>query len=541
MFHTKPRLKSRYRIIILALAISFIIAKGVFAESRSGYGNPLATYKAAEGFIITSYATKWNTSSKLREVANELLSNEYGEEISSLRNIYIYPDSPDGILAYTHYDLIRNYLGKYTYTDHTYIEIFDGNQYNNTKEMAWVLSHEYGHHFTIYHLIKKENKFFDQWQNTGYAMARQIVGHPKISYETDAIGNMYKWDIMEIAAEDYVQFFGSPNARRSIIYKDIRQKIYEDRENKFNDTTGFNMRPQENLEIPLAADVRGLEQYWRSVSRLPKQTSSKVPIKPKLRIVSKKEIASGRYQYRIEWDQIPGNEQYEYTLVSYPDREYAFPHPIKTIRPGEDTYAIVGNGLKTNPKTGTQQLILNDYNGRHTFKLYMKDQNNKIYSGESLYVNFNYPVIEHKGLYKDTHHTDWSYEAIKQLNKRKILVGSPDQYFYPLKSVTYSEFLTILGRIDGKVEIGSFPMGNPYVTRDDAALLLYKYMKTNGISLNDINKNLTFKDYNDILNKREVEYLYKTGIIVGDNGYYYPKNNITRQELASMIIRLLKG
>lgn len=540
MLYTKKKPRYKYRILLLISIISFIVSKGIFAQNRSGYGKPLATYKAAEGFTITSYCSNWNTYSKLREIAKELLSNEYGEEIAYLENIYIYPDSPDGVLAYTHYDLSRNYSGNYTYKDNAYIEIFDGNQYNNTKDMAWVLSHEYGHHFTIYHMINKENKFFNEWKSTGYAQVRNIVGHPKISYETDAIGDLYKWDIMEMVAEDYVQLFGSPNARRSIVYKDIQQKVHEDINSQFNHTPAFNMKPQNNLEIPLAADVRGLEEYWRNLANLPKQKSNKVPKRPNLKLVTKKEVASGRYQYRIEWEELPSNEKYEYTLVSYPEGEYGFPYPVKTVKPGEATYAIIGNALKTNPITGKHQFILDDYNGRYTFDLYMKDTDNKIYRGEPLSVNFNYPVIDHKGLYKDMLPTDWSYDAINQLYKRKIMVGSPDQYFYPLRRVTYSDVITILSRIDPSISMGGVSIKNKEITRDDMALLLDYFMKSKKLSLKEINKNPKFKDQSNITNKKEVNDLYKVGIIGGNNGYYYPKNYVTRQELAAVITRILK-
>lgn len=525
---------------MFVIIISLMMTKGVFAQSRSGYGKPLATYKAAEGFTITSYSSRWNTYSKLREVAKELLSNEHAEEISYLKNIYIYPDSPDGILAYTHYDLARNYSGNYTYKNNAYIELFDGDHYKNVGEMAGVLSHEYGHHFTIYHLIKKENKFFNEWKSTGYARVRNIANHPHVSYETDAIGDLYKWDIMEMAAEDYVQLFGSSKARKSITYKDIQQSIDESISTHFNYVQGFNMAPQDNLEIPLAADVRGLEQYWRSLANMPKQKNTKMPKKPEIRLTSKKEVATGRYQYRIEWDKLPGNENCEYTLVSYPDGEYGFPHPIKTVKPGEGTYAFVGNGLKTNGQTGKQQLVLDDYNGRYTFRLYIKDEDNKIYSAEPFHVNFNYPDIQHKGLYKDMDPTDWSYDAVRQLNKRRIMVGSTDQYFYPLKSVSYSEVITILSRIDSTINMRTVPIQNTTITRDDMALLLYHFLISKGAPLKATNKNLKFKDHANITNKKEVTYLYNTGVLNGNKGYYYPQNNVTRQELGSIIIRTLK-
>ena len=540
MFCEKIGVKSVYRCMLLVIIMSLIITKAVFAQSRPGYGKPYASYTAPEGFTVTSYASNWNTTSKLKEVAKELLANEHGEEIAYLKNIYIYPDSPDGILAYTHFDLTRNYLGNYQYQDNAYIEIFDGNHYMNMREMAWVLSHEYGHHFTIYHLINKENKFFNKWQTTGYARARNIVTHQEIVYQADAIGDCYKWDIMEIAAEDYVQLFGSPNARRSVIYKDIQQQIDEQITSQFNYVTAFNMKPQDNLGLPLAADVRGLEQYWRNLAGLPKQTSNAVPREPNLRLISKKDVGSGRYQYKIGWDQLAGNEGYEYTLISYPDGAYEFPYPIKTVRPGEPTWAIVGNGLKTHVATGKQELVLDDYSGRYTFRLHMKDKYNKIYSSNPLHVNFNYPVIDYKGLYKDLEPLDWSYDAARQLYGRGIMIGSPDKYFYPLKSVTYYEFTTILNRINGPINWKPVGIKHNEITRDDMALLLDHYIRAKGLSIKETKRSATFKDYANISNKKQVNNLQKKGLIGGSNGYFYPRNNLTRQELASIVLRILK-
>ncbi len=527
-------------LLLLVITVSLIMSKGVFAQSRPGYGEPLATYEDPEGFTVISYATKWNTPSKLRQVAKELLANEHGEEIAYLKNLYLYPDSPDGILAYTHFNLTRDSSGGYIYKDDSYIEIFDANQYNSRKDMAWVLSHEYGHHFTIYHLVNKENKFFNEWQNTGYAKVRDIVNHPDISYQLDAIGNFYKWDIMEMAAEDYVQLFGSVNARGSTIYKDIQQQIHEDISSQFNYPAGFNMQPQDNSALPLAADVRGLEQYWRSLAKLPKQKRGVIPNKPKMRLVSKKEVANGRYQYRIEWDELPGNEKYEYTLVSYPEGAPGFPYPVKTVIPGDSTHAFIGNGLKTDLTTGRQQLIIDDYNGRHTFQLYIKDRTNKIYRGEPLEVNFNYPVIDYEGPYKDILPMDWSYDAVKQLHSRNIMVGSPDNCFYPLNSLTYTDLTVVLDRIDGPINWEGIPTGSEYVKRDEMALLIHHYMMSKNLYFRPVYANPKFQDYSNVSNEEEVTYLYQRGIIGGNNSFYYPKNNATRQEFASIVLRILK-
>lgn len=546
--------------LIFVLAGWLILAQGILARNTSDYGRPLATYKAPQGFTITSYSKKWGTPSRLKEISSELLKNAYGKEIAYLKNIYIYPDSPDGVLGYTYYDLKRDSKGNYIYGDNVYIEIFDAEGYNHIEDMAWVLSHEYGHHFTSYHLVNKENKFFDQWRSTGYAKVRNIGAHPKISYQIHNEGNLHMWDIMEIAAEDYVQLFGSPNARKSIEYKDVQQRIHENASQQFNFTPGFNMKPQENLGLDLAADVKGLEAYWRNISGMVKTNVAPPPISPQLRLVSKKEVAPGHFQYRLEWNEIPGDIQYEYTLISYLDEPRIFPTPIKTVYSGESMHGFVGSALGINPKTGAPSLVIDDYKGRYVFNLFIKDPNNKIYRGVPLNINFNYPVILSNTLYKDMHSTDWAYGAIKHLADLKIMVGSPDNYFYPLKHVTYSDMITVIDRclahkkegfggsfdalILQRKQIGQKELNElqkkTYLTREDAGLLAYQYMVLKDPSLELIKGNTQFKDDEKIKKKAEINYLHKKSIVKGTNGFYFPHSNVTRQELASIIVELLK-
>ena len=553
-------MKCNRKVFMFILVSWIILVQSILAQNLSKYGKPLATYKAPQGFTITSYSEKWGAPSKLREISGELLKNTYAQEIAYLKNIYIYPDSPDGVLGYTYYDLRRDGRGNYIYGNNAYIEIFDVEGYRDIADMAWVLSHEYGHHFTTYHLVNKENKFFDQWRSTGYAKTRNIGAHPKINYQTDYEGGLHMWDIMEIAAEDYVQLFGSPNARKSIQYKDIQQRTYENVSHQFNYAPGFNMKPQENLAIPLAADVEGLEAYWQNLSGMVKTNTTQLPIKPQLRLVSKKEVAPGHFQYRLEWNEIPGNMQYEYTLIGYPDEPRIFPTPIKTVYSGESMHGIVGSALETNLKTGAQNLVIDDYTGRYVFNLFIKDSNNKIYSGVPLKVNFNYPVILNNTLYKDMHPTDWSYSAVKSLTDLRIMVGSTDNYFYPLKYVTYTDMGIIMDRCLAQNKQGprgsftSLILGNkqitqkeldilgkkPYLTREDVASLVYQYITLKEPVSEPTEDKTHFKDDENITKKSEINYLYKKGIVQGINGYYFPGNNISRQELASIVVELLK-
>lgn len=548
------------KITILFLVFWMIIIQNVLGQSRSGYGKPLSVYKTPEGLTITSYSKNWNTTSKLSRVREELLSNFHSEEISYLKNIYIYPDSPDGVLAYTHFDIGRDIRGNYIYKPNTYIEIFDGNQYKDIRELAWVLSHEYGHHFTSYYLVKKENKFFDQWRNTGYAKTRGISNHPKINYTHNySLGN-HKWDIMEIAAEDYVQLFGSTNAKKSILYKDIQQKVQEGIGNNYNYISSFNMRPQENLDIPLAAEVKGLEQYWLNLAGKTSTNIEIPPIKPQIRLVSKKEVETGYYQYRLEWDTIPGDIKYEYTLVGYPDGNSILAVPIKTVSPGSVPYATIGNFIKTDIKTGKEKLIIDDYKGKYEFRLFIKSPNNAIYSSDPFKVNFNYPIVTPRGVYKDVNITEWSYPAIKKINELNIMVGSPDKYFYPLYKVKYSEFITIMNRYiktdkyevnttfesiiasSGLVtqqELNLLSKGD-YMTREEIALLIYSYMALKDPNSSKDYKPTSFKDDSLILRKVEVDYLNQKGIMKGIDGYFCPQKNISRQELACILAELVK-
>lgn len=553
-------MKNIRKTLILTIFICLLCVQFVFAQSRIGYGNPLVIYKAPEGFTITSYSKNWGTVSQLKEIRQELLSNFYSKEIKYLKNIYIYPDSPDGVLGYTHYDLGRDKKGNYIYEGNTYIEIFDANSYTDIRDFSRVLAHEYGHHFTTYYLVNGENKFFDQWRNTGYAKVRGITDNKKIKYQDETTFSQRKWDIMEIAAEDYVQLFGSPNAKRNEVYRDIQQRIQLGINNNFNYIPSFNMEPQENLEIPLAADVKGLEQYWLNLAGKVSTHDETLPLKPKIRLVSRKEISKGCYQYRLEWNKIPGNTNYRYTLVGYPDEKYSFPIPVKTISQGEDAYAILGSGLKFDYSTGKEKIIIDEFKGRYVFRLFIQSPSNKIYSSELFKVNFNYPIIIPNGIYKDINTTDWAYGAVKKLYDQNIMVGSPDGYFYPFHNITYLEFITIMNRYlntssnwegstlesiiinQGQMTLKELNIikQKQHMTREDVVVILYHYMRLKNLANQTISESLDFQDNSQIMRKKEVSYLTKLGIIQGNNGYFLPGKAISRQELACILGELMK-
>jgi hypothetical protein len=173
------------------------------------YYQLVASYKSPTGLTIKSYSPKWNTVSQLKAVEDELLQNKHGEEIKLLGQIVIFPDFPAGkkvlgqyFAEYTHSFRSVNLLSGRT------IHLYGGNQFSTIESIATTLSHEYGHHFTFYHLFKDEALLPEKWLESDYARARDLSRYP----EANTGDGAYEWMMSEILAEDYVQLFGSETA-----------------------------------------------------------------------------------------------------------------------------------------------------------------------------------------------------------------------------------------------------------------------------------------------------------------------------------------
>ncbi|QPA30760.1 S-layer homology domain-containing protein [Thermaerobacillus caldiproteolyticus] len=179
------------------------------AQAQSSYEDfyPLiARYKGASGVTIESYSTKWRTTAQLKALEAELLANKHGPELSLLGKIMIFPDYPAG----------ENVLGQYfaeyqigktlTLLPNRIIHLYGGNDFTTVEQMATTLAHEYGHHFTYYYLINKEQLQPSDWLRSKYAAARELFRYPSVHVNASGA---YEWSLPEILAEDYVQLFGS--------------------------------------------------------------------------------------------------------------------------------------------------------------------------------------------------------------------------------------------------------------------------------------------------------------------------------------------
>ncbi len=115
-----------------------------------------------------------------------------------------------------------------------------------------------------------------------------------------------------------------------------------------------------------------------------------------------------------------------------------------------------------------------------------------------------------KYVYSDLKGSEWALDAISYLSKEGIISGYENGQFKPLNSVTRAEFT--------KMIVETF----------------YKYSKVdNSDMFNDVSKDMWYADY--------INTAYSKGIIKGiGNNNFGPDNNITRQDMAVIILNVAK-
>ncbi|OQM45972.1 S-layer protein [Anoxybacillus sp. UARK-01] len=194
----------------------------------------IARYKGASGVTIESYSSKWRTTAQLKALEAELLANKHGPELSLLGKVMIFPDYPAGA------NVLGQYLAEYqisgtklSLSPNRVIQLYGGNEFTTVEQLATTLSHEYGHHFTYYYLINKEQLQPNAWLRSKYAAARELFRYPSVHVDDNGA---YEWLFPEILAEDYVQLFGSNLALKGHM--------------------------QMNPALPTPFELSGVENYW---------------------------------------------------------------------------------------------------------------------------------------------------------------------------------------------------------------------------------------------------------------------------------------
>ena len=111
------------------------------------------------------------------------------------------------------------------------------------------------------------------------------------------------------------------------------------------------------------------------------------------------------------------------------------------------------------------------------------------------------------GMYSDIDSVDWAVESISALSEMGVLSGKPDGKFYPNDYVTRAEFAKII------------------------ALAFNMYDEDAQCSFDDVAEDAWYYRY--------VASAYNNNIISGYDGVYAPENNITREDAAVIIGRVL--
>ena len=187
------------------------------------------------------------------------------------------------------------------------------------------------------------------------------------------------------------------------------------------------------------------------------------------------------------------------------------------------------------------------------------------------------PLANAETLFGDISNDEWYYGAVTYAYENDLMVGFPDNNFYPHRQLTRAEFVTVLGNMHGidrrkygynesifvDVDLdswyvssvewavqegivngypdGTFRASTP-VTREEMATLISRYVNLVGIILTDQNTAVSsFKDNSKISNWAvdSIELMRKSGIIQGfDDGNFNPQNGTRRAEAAILFMRL---
>jgi len=308
-----------------------------------------------ENIDFVSYSEEWDEE-KLEDLSEELFNNVHGKEIKYVSRIMVYGDE-DGIIAGTHekqYTTLDIPLCLYNffpdnceivYPDRgSIISLYNADTYTTVEDMTFTLSHEYGHHFTIFHFGIDGD---DGDKSTEYYKLRAKDFEDNIVTErmstSDYIEN-HKWFLVEIAAEDYVYLMGSDATKQTAeFYDDVEKKdryISENRDNTEEHDYGYksarNSEPHENPALPLPQNVEGLKELFYSfVGRETVEYTDSEP-RPDLNL----QFVGRASDYVISWELPYQDEDIIYTVAIYDDDDNLL-YALKSINGAEKPRAIM--------------------------------------------------------------------------------------------------------------------------------------------------------------------------------------------------------
>ncbi len=364
------------------------------AENRE----PVSVFEGSDGIRIISFTDAW-ADGDLQVVYEELKNNVHGVEMEYLDRIEIHqgpkpgadpsvsatyeeetqevrlPVNLEGFLP-ADYELPIN-------LEKGVIKLYNGDTRTELVDLAVDISHEYGHHFSLFHFgggFKSPEEFRD----SAYYKARGLEAFDRVNAEASYVEEIHRWSIYEIAAEDYRQLLGSATGKAITAFSDIQQKSGQDIYNPINSVRrrDYNALPQENWELPTAFEVSGLSGYFYSfIGDIVFGTSLTDLEVPALMYHKEKIYDFDRVIFN--WQPQDGPENAIYTLVAYSEDTGLI--PIKTVFPGDEPVAVVGTAaFEKNAYVYYYQDGLDVENLQ--FKLYMLLPGGVILSGEPISI-----------------------------------------------------------------------------------------------------------------------------------------------------------
>jgi len=192
----KMRKWGRWMRIILALVLAVTVMGGEGADpAGAASAAAYATYVSPEKIAFVSYSRSWNQA-KLKALYVDLLRNLHGEELAYLGKVVLSAEDKEGEAGVAHikYSWTKDDGSDIVMEKGTEIVLYGANRLTTVAELSATLSHEYGHHFTHYWLIKKERKLPSD-PRTKWASIRGIKGKPVVFTEdASEPGYSHKWD-----------------------------------------------------------------------------------------------------------------------------------------------------------------------------------------------------------------------------------------------------------------------------------------------------------------------------------------------------------
>ncbi len=377
-------------------------ATGLPVSQKMQYPSAVDVYETPMGFSIVSFSQNW-TGESLKEIYNELTANKHGEEMYAISEVMLYPnesalDSGGGV-AGTHVTQQKNFSVffhlsglapdslQYDFSSiQSTIELYNMDEYDAVSDIARTISHEYGHHYTMYYFMQND----EAAKASEYYVLRGVDGFDHdVFYEIESeYYENHMWSLYELAAEDYVQLMGSPGAKQQREYLDVYDVL--DNYNKHKDYTAYadasvsNVYPQENIYLPLADEVIGLRDYYFSF--IGEQSDVQDLDHADFNITMSEHEQYGYSYYEITWDKTTKDPGAVYTLVCFSENGDVF-LPVKTVRGNETAVARVGTAVKLSGITLTTLKNGVTDEDRY-FKLYVTWPDGRMQSSEMFYADF---------------------------------------------------------------------------------------------------------------------------------------------------------